>query len=91
MSEVEEEIIRELEEEMISEEEENKVEEDVRKVSKVWYLVAFLFGLLGGIIGYVATRDDDIDVAYSCIWIGLFTTIIGILTILWLTYSLSIG
>jgi RNA polymerase subunit RPABC4/transcription elongation factor Spt4 len=47
------------------------------KPSAIWYLVAFLFGLIGGLISYVAVKDKDKSMANTCIAIGLVVTLIG--------------
>jgi len=48
-------------------------DEFAEKSSVAWYLLPLLFGLLGGIIGYVGTKDRDDDMAdslliFSVIW-----------------------
>jgi len=47
------------------------------KPSAIWYLVAILFGLLGGIIAYIATRDRDPDMASNCMIISILVMIAG--------------
>jgi hypothetical protein len=42
-----------------------------------WYLVSILFGLLGGIIGYVALRQDNPGAANNCLIIGVIITILS--------------
>ena len=32
---------------------------DLESTTTLWYLVAFFFGIIGGLIGYVAVRDKD--------------------------------
>jgi uncharacterized membrane protein HdeD (DUF308 family) len=49
--------------------------------TSLWYLVAFLFGLLGGLIAYVAVKDEDKGMANNCILIGIMTTIFGAILI----------
>jgi RNA polymerase subunit RPABC4/transcription elongation factor Spt4 len=49
--------------------------------SLAWYLVPLLFGLIGGLIGYVGTKDRDNDMAtnllvFGIIW-SLFLAFIG--------------
>jgi len=36
-----------------------EIEEAFESPSLMWYLVPFFFGLLGGIVGYVAVKDSD--------------------------------
>ena len=43
----------------------------VGKPSGAWYLVPFLFGLIGGIIGYVGTKDRDEDMAFGLLVFGI--------------------
>ena len=43
----------------------------VEKPSGAWYLVPFLFGLIGGIIGYVGTKDRDEDMAFGLLIFGI--------------------
>jgi len=62
--------------------------EEYDRPSAAWYLVAFLFGLIGGIIAYVACRDEDEGMASTCIWIGVLTTFIGIALYLWFVSSI---
>ena len=45
--------------------------------TRLGYLVAFLFGILGGLIAYVAVKDEDEAMANNCILIGIMTTIFG--------------
>src|SRR5881396_1353551 len=39
--------------------------------SGVWYLVPLLFGILGGIVAYVAVKDKDRGMADRCLVLGL--------------------
>ena len=47
--------------------------------SRWWYLVPIIFGLVGGVIGYFALRNDDPKIAKNCLIIGGILTIINIL------------
>ncbi len=49
----------------------------------MWYLVAFLFGLIGGLIAYVAVKDEDEGMGKTCLAIGFITSLIGVGIILW--------
>jgi hypothetical protein len=46
--------------------------------TRLWYLVAFLFGLIGALIGYVAVRERSDTMATRLLLIGIVTTAIGI-------------
>ena len=48
----------------------------VEKPSGAWYLVPFLFGLIGGIIGYVGTKDRDEDMAFALLVFGIIWSFI---------------
>ena len=41
-----------------------------------WYFVPFFFGILGGLVGYVATKDDDKDMANGLLLFGAIWSII---------------
>lgn len=56
----------------------------------LWYLVPLLFGIIGGIIAYVAVKDEDIGMAELLLWEGIIVTFIGIIAILavyWYIFS----
>lgn len=46
------------------------------KPTALWYLVPFLFALIGGIIAYVGTKDEDEEMAYSLLTFGIIWTVI---------------
>jgi hypothetical protein len=48
----------------------------VEKPSTAWYLVPFLFGIIGGIIGYVGTKDRDEDMALGLLVFGIIWSFI---------------
>jgi hypothetical protein len=62
--------------------------ESYERPSTIWYLVAFLFGLIGGLIAYVAVKDQDRSMADTCIAIGIVTTLIGIGITVWFYSSI---
>ena len=62
--------------------ESEEFEEPVNQVEKptaLWYMVPFFFGIIGGIVGYVGTKDEDKDMANSLLIFGLVWTVILIL------------
>jgi hypothetical protein len=56
------------------------------KPTGAWYLAPLIFGLIGGILGYVAVKNDDPDMANNLLWLGIFMTFINIIAI-WALYS----
>jgi len=59
-------------------EEREVIEEIVTKPSSLWYLVPFFFGFIGGLLGYIAVKDEDRDMAASLIFFGIFMTLVYI-------------
>ncbi|MBN2202676.1 MAG: hypothetical protein JW700_00620, partial [Candidatus Aenigmarchaeota archaeon] len=47
--------------------------------SKAWYLVPIFFGILGGIIGYFAVKDDDKNMANKLLILGIVLTILPVI------------
>ncbi len=43
---------------------------------RVWYLVPFFFGILGGIVAYVAVKDDAPEMADNLLAFGIFWTVV---------------
>jgi hypothetical protein len=46
------------------------------KPTALWYLIPFLFGLIGGIIAYIGTKDEDEEMAYGLLLFGIIWTIL---------------
>lgn len=46
------------------------------KTTALWYLVPFFFGVIGGIIAYIGTKDEDRGMADSLLIFGIIWTII---------------
>lgn len=57
---------------------EQKPDKKTNKPSKAWYLVPLLFGLLGGIVGYLAVKDDDKKMAKSLLIAGIIISFIPV-------------
>lgn len=49
----------------------------LKKPSSAWYLVPFLFAILGGIIAYVAIKNDDQNMAINMILLGVMMTFVS--------------
>jgi uncharacterized membrane protein len=56
-----------------------------QKPTAAWYLVPFFFGILGGIVGYVAVKDDDKGMANNLLIFGIVWTFLWV--ILWLIFA----
>ena len=60
--------------------------EPIDNPSSAWYLVPFLFGLIGGLIGYVAVKDRDKDMATNLLIFGIiWSFILALITWVWIT------
>jgi hypothetical protein len=46
------------------------------KPTVLWYLVPFFFGLPGGLVGYVGTKDRDENMAQSLLIFGIIWSVI---------------
>jgi hypothetical protein len=42
----------------------------------LWYLVPFLFGIIGGLIAYVGVKDEDVDMANSLLLFGALWSVV---------------
>lgn len=47
----------------------------VEKPTALWYLVPFLFGILGGVVAYVATKEEDKEMADRLLGFGVIWTV----------------
>jgi len=54
----------------------------VEKPSSLWYLVPFFFGIIGGLIGYAAVKNEDEEMATNLLIFGIFMTFIAIIVVL---------
>ncbi|MEM2154812.1 MAG: PCI domain-containing protein [Nitrososphaeria archaeon] len=59
----------------------NKKDEEHKKPksSLLWFLVPLFLGLLGGILAYLAVKDENREMASDLLILGILTTIIGII------------
>ena len=51
---------------------------DIEPVSDWWYLVPIFFGIIGGLIAYVAAKDDDPYMAKNLLIVGIVSSFIAI-------------
>ena len=59
---------------------------EVSGPSILWYLVPFFFSIIGGLIGYVAVKDQDKDMATGLLAFGIFMFFVDLL-VAWLYYN----
>src|SRR3990170_8719997 len=53
-----------------------RMEDAIEGPNPLWYLVPFFFGVLGGIVGYVAVKDKDENMAFGLLLFGIIWTVI---------------
>lgn len=51
------------------------------KPSNAWYIVPFIFGLIGGLIGYLVVKEDDPDMATGLLWFGIFMSVVYVIVV----------
>jgi len=59
---------------------------EVTGPSILWYLVPFFFNIIGGLIGYVAVKDQNEDMATGLLAFGVFMFFVDLM-VPWLYYS----
>jgi len=47
-------------------------------VSNWWFLIAFLFGILGGILAYIQLKKRNITKARRCLSLGIISTMLSV-------------
>jgi hypothetical protein len=63
----------------------NIISAPITKPTRLWYVIAFIFSIFGGIIGYFAVKDEDKNMANNLI-------ITGFLSILfWFIFIFAFG
>ena len=50
-----------------------------QKPTALWYLAPLLFGLIGGLIGYVGVKDRDQRMADGILTIGFIVTVLSVI------------
>jgi CHASE2 domain-containing sensor protein len=55
--------------------------------TRAWYLIPFFLGILGGIIGYFAVKNDDKEMANNLLVEGIIMTVIAV--ILWFIFIVA--
>jgi len=58
--------------------------------TRAWYFVPFFLGILGGIIGYFAVKEDDKRMANNLLILGILMTIIWPIVI-FITFVIVLG
>jgi hypothetical protein len=56
--------------------------QNVRELNRAWYLIPIIFSLVGGLVGYVAAKDDDSNMASNLMLLG-FLVFIGQIMLYW--------
>lgn len=59
-------------------------DEHLDNPSAIWYLLPFLFGLIGGLIGYVGTKDRDKGIATKLLVFGILWNLIWVAISWWI-------
>ena len=57
----------------------------------LWLLVPLFFGILGGLVAYVGTRDRDRDMALSLLTLGIITSIVSVFLVMSMISSILRG
>ncbi len=57
----------------------NEDNSDYEKPTILWYLAPLFFGLIGGLIAYVGTKDRDKDMASYLLVFGIFMTLVFVI------------
>jgi hypothetical protein len=49
------------------------------KPTSAWYLVPLLFGIMGGLVGYIGVKDEDKDMADGILAVGIIITVLEVI------------
>lgn len=61
--------------------------EKKEKPTRLWYLVPLLLGIIGGIIGYFAVKDEDRKMARELLLVGILTSFVPIIILFLVFFS----
>jgi hypothetical protein len=65
-----------------------RVSSEPEKPTVLWYLVPLFFGIIGGLVGYVDTKDRDKDMANNLLVFGFVWSLFLFFVSYWLIWLL---
>jgi hypothetical protein len=69
---------------------EPSVPQEKAKPTAMWFLVPLFFGIFGGIVAYVAVKDDDKQMAESLLGLGIVVTVTVVFACIIIIYNASV-